>query len=120
MYRIWIEEVLGFQLRGEELMIAPAIPDEWDGFEIRYRHRSTTYEIAVRRRAGNARVIELDDRQVDTSRIPLVDDGGVHKITVWIPQRSAVLPAPTSSRTTESAGPGVAAEIGRNGQLLPR
>jgi cyclic beta-1,2-glucan synthetase len=120
MYRIWIEEVLGFQLRGDALTIAPSIPDEWDGFEIRYRHRSTTYEIAVRRRAGNARVIELDDRQVETSQIPLADDGGVHKITVWIPQRSAVLPAPPQDRMTEAVGSGVAADVGRDGQLLPR
>jgi hypothetical protein len=64
-------------------------------------------------------VIELDDRQVETSQIPLEDDGGVHKITVWIPQRSAVLTAAPQDRTTEALGAGVAAEVGRDGQLLP-
>ena len=49
MYRIWIEEVLGFQLRGDTLTISPAIPDDWDDFEITYRHRSSVYVIAVKR-----------------------------------------------------------------------
>ncbi len=49
MYRVWIEEVLGFRLRGDRLTIAPAIPDDWSGFEITYRYRSTVYEIEVRR-----------------------------------------------------------------------
>ena len=76
MYRIWIEEVLGFRLRGDQLTIAPVIPDDWRGFEITYRYRSTVYEIEVRRA----------DAGVASSNfsIPLVDDGGTHKVTVWI------------------------------------
>ena len=103
MYRIWIEEVLGFQLRGDRLTVAPVIPDEWDGFEIRYRHRTSTYEIAVRRRAGSARVIELDGQQVEDSHIQLVDDGGVHRVTVWIPQKSSAVPAPAQGRVTKAS-----------------
>ncbi len=120
MYRIWIEEVLGFQLRGNQLTIAPAIPDDWDGFEIRYRHRSTTYEITVRRRAGDARVIELDGRQVEHADIPLADDGGVHKVTVWIPPRSATMQVPAQGLPPEALGPNQPAGVGHDGQLLPR
>jgi cyclic beta-1,2-glucan synthetase len=88
MYRIWIEEVLGFQLRGDRLTLKPAIPEDWDGFEITYRHRSTTYEISVRRRAAS------EARQ----SIQLVDDGGTHKVTVWIPGRSVpAAPKPQES-----------------------
>jgi len=43
MYRVWIEEVLGFRLRGDRLTIAPVIPNDWNGFEITYRYRSTVY-----------------------------------------------------------------------------
>jgi hypothetical protein len=31
-----------------------------------------------------------------------------------------MLPAPPQDRTTEALGAGVAAEVGRDGQLLPR
>ena len=89
MYRIWIEEVLGFRLHGDTLTIAPVIPDDWQGFEIVYRHRSATYEISVRRRAGNdARIVELDGQQVSDASIPLADDGAAHKVTVWIRRRT--------------------------------
>lgn len=94
MYRIWLEEVLGFRLRGDRLTIAPVIPDDWQGFEIHYRHRSATYQIEVRRRAGNdSRIVELDGRQTADSSIPLADDGRIHKVTVWISS-----PSPTSER----------------------
>ena len=53
MYRIWIEEVLGLQIRGDQFSVDPAIPDEWPGFELVYRHRSATYEITVHRMAGD-------------------------------------------------------------------
>jgi cyclic beta-1,2-glucan synthetase len=80
MYRIWIEEVIGFQLRGNRITIVPAIPDDWQGFDISYRHRSTVYEIAVRRAVSN--------EPCAIEPIQLIDDGGVHQVTVWIPRRS--------------------------------
>ncbi len=76
MYRVWIEDVLGFRLRGDRLTIAPVIPDDWNGFEITYRYRSTVYEIEVRR---------ADSQEAPpNSSIQLIDDGGVHKVSVWI------------------------------------
>ena len=75
MYRIWIEEVLGFRLRGECLTIQPVIPDDWPGFSIAYRYHSTTYGIEVIRETG---------APAETS-IPLVDDGATHSIIVKIP-----------------------------------
>jgi cyclic beta-1,2-glucan synthetase len=77
MYRVWIEDVLGFRLRGDRLTITPAIPEEWTGFEITYRYRSTVYEIQVRRADAT--------HEAGDGSIRLVDDGGVHKVTVWIP-----------------------------------
>ncbi len=90
MYRIWIEEVLGFQLRGDLLTIAPVIPDDWPGFEITYRRGEAVYEIQVRRRASDdATVTELDGRKIESGAIPLDSHAGTHKVTVWIPRRTA-------------------------------
>ena len=110
MYRIWIEEVLGFQLRGDRLTMAPVIPGDWIGFEITYRYRNTTYEISVRRRAGNeGRIVELDGSKVESASIPLTDDGGVHKVTVWIPRHTATTPVRPLGRSAEaSSGRGAA------------
>jgi cyclic beta-1,2-glucan synthetase len=76
MYRVWIEDVLGFQRRGDQLVIAPVLPDDWSGFEITYRYRSTVYEFEVRR-------VESADIPLNAS-VQLIDDGGTHKVTVWI------------------------------------
>ena len=73
MYRIWIEEILGFRLRGDTLTISPVIPDDWNDFEIKYRYRSTVYEFSIRRNAPH-NVTETG------SPIPLIDDGQPHKI----------------------------------------
>jgi len=83
MYRVWIEEVLGFRLRGDRLTIAPAIPEDWNGFEITYRYRSTVYEIEVQRAAS-------PDAPLNSS-VQLTDDGGTHKLTVWIAQADRAL-----------------------------
>ena len=78
MYRIWVEEVLGFRLRGDQLTIDPALPVDWAGFEVTYRYRSTVYEIGIRRtEPGKAAAVQVP--------IQLKDDGGKHQITVWLP-----------------------------------
>ncbi len=77
MYRIWVEEVLGFKLRDDVLTIDPVLPDDWPSFELTYRFGSTVYEIGVRRGEGE-----------ETGPIQLLDDGGEHRITIWL--RSAL------------------------------
>jgi cyclic beta-1,2-glucan synthetase len=47
MYRIWIEEVLGFKLRGNILSINPTIPAGWPGLSISYKYGGSTYRITV-------------------------------------------------------------------------
>jgi cyclic beta-1,2-glucan synthetase len=83
MYRIWVEEVLGFRLRGEWLTIDPAIPDDWPGFDLIYRYRSTVYTISVSRRPGE---------RVPPTPIHLVDDRGKHEMKVWLPAKQQLTP----------------------------
>ena len=47
MYRAWVEEILGFQVRGEQMRVNPVIPAAWEGFSLRYRHGEAIYEIRV-------------------------------------------------------------------------
>jgi len=82
MYRIWVEEVLGFQLRGDTLTLHPVLPPDWPGFDMTYRHRSTIYEISVR--AGAESQWELDGDKLEGAHISLVDDGAVHRINVRV------------------------------------
>jgi cyclic beta-1,2-glucan synthetase len=94
MYRIWVEEVLGFRLRGDQLTIDPVIPDDWPGFDLKYRYRSTEYEVSVRRREGEKAV---------PAAIRLVDDLRKHQITVWLPASSSAEASVVASELVETS-----------------
>ncbi len=87
MYRTWLEDVLGFKLRGDTLTIDPVIPEDWPGFEIAFRYRSAVYEIAVTRKAGSVSIAaEKDGRRLDGAQVQLADDGRTHRVAVTLPQ----------------------------------
>jgi cellobiose phosphorylase len=71
MYRVWLEEVLGFKLHGNQLSIEPVIPDEWPGYVITFRYRRTKYRIEVKNngKVRKQRVRLEDDQQMHTIRI---------------------------------------------------
>jgi cyclic beta-1,2-glucan synthetase len=95
MYRIWIEEILGFHLNGDTLTISPVIPDDWDGFEIAYRYRSTLYEFSIHRAAR-------EESAETGSPIHLVDDGQPHKIELRLAPITKDQREPTFAGALES------------------
>ena len=87
LYRVAIETILGFQLRGRTLRIEPCIPRSWPGFELTYRHQSATYQILVDNSAGTGRgvrSIELDGQRVPDHTLPLSDDRKTHHVRVQL------------------------------------
>ena len=84
MYRVWIEEVLGFHLRGNQLKMNPVIPVDWPKFEMWFHYRSSQYEINVYNNA-EVRSMELDGKPVGGDFIELADDGRSHLLIVNIP-----------------------------------
>ncbi len=96
MYRAGLESILGLQRRGATLRLAPCIPAGWPGYSIAFRFGATRYEIEVEnpeRRGRGAAEAVLDGSPVDPCEIPLVDDGGVHRIGLVLGER-----APMASR----------------------
>ena len=86
-YRVWLEEVLGFQRRGDRLMINPVIPKDWPGFRLRYRFQNTIYRIAVENPDHCSRgvaLVEVDGIAVIDKVVTLLDDGGPHEyVSSW-------------------------------------
>jgi cyclic beta-1,2-glucan glucanotransferase len=87
MYRAGLEEILGFHLRGDSLLLDPCIPKAWPGFKITFRYRSARYEIEVENAAGVCHGVvhaELDGAALpgNEARIPLADDDAVHGVRV--------------------------------------
>ncbi len=87
MYRAWVEEVLGLEVRGDQMRLRPVIPSWWDGFEMRYRHGQALYEIAVVNPKGaesGVAWIELDGRRLPTLAIPLEGGAAKHRVLVQL------------------------------------
>jgi cellobiose phosphorylase len=91
LYRVAIESILGFQLRGDTFRFQPCIPPTWPGFSLTFRHRSATYRIVVDNSAGTGRgvrSIELDGQGLPNHTVPLSDDGKTHSVRVQLGEPS--------------------------------
>jgi cellobiose phosphorylase len=85
MYRVWLEEVCGFRLRGDRLTIDPCIASAWDGFTLRYRYRTAHYEIVIENPHHVCRgteTVELDGNVIAEKTVQLQDDGAQHTLRV--------------------------------------
>jgi cellobiose phosphorylase len=87
MYRVWLEEVLGFKLRAGHLSIEPVIPESWPGYVLTFRYGRTEYRIEVENGGERSK-----------QEIKLVDDGENHAIHIYAG-------APASRTLVEAAGP---------------
>lgn len=85
MYRAWIEEVLGLQVRNGRMRVNPVIPAAWQGFSLSYRHGETTYAIQVENPHGcqsGVAWMEMDGWRVACGTIPLERGLVKHQIRV--------------------------------------
>jgi cyclic beta-1,2-glucan synthetase len=86
LYRVGIESILGFKLRGMTLEIDPCIPRNWPGFSVEFRYHSALYKIHVENPSNCTRGVALakmDGRLIaGPANIPLTDDHAVHEILV--------------------------------------
>jgi cyclic beta-1,2-glucan synthetase len=87
MYRAGVEWMLGIRKSGDSLSIDPCIPREWPGFQVRYRHGHSHYEISVENPLGVMRgvtAMEIDGKPLELSShtVRLVDDGREHRVGV--------------------------------------
>jgi cyclic beta-1,2-glucan synthetase len=87
MYRGGLESILGLERRGSALALNPCIPFAWPGFSVVLRFGDTRYEITVenpRQRCRGIASALLDGLPVDAAAIPLLEDGGTHKLLAVI------------------------------------
>jgi cyclic beta-1,2-glucan synthetase len=87
MYRAGLEEILGCRLRGTTLLLDPCIPKTWPSFKIAFRYRTARYDIEVQNPGSVCRGVahaELDGVALpeNKARIPLADDGAIHRARV--------------------------------------
>ena len=87
MYRVALERLLGFKVQGSQVLFEPCIPRHWPGFDIRFLHGTSSYDVAVENPSRVNRGIvaaELDGAALPLKPllIPLADDGNEHTVRV--------------------------------------
>ena len=85
MYRLILESLLGITLNVDRLSFHPCVLENWEGYEVRYRYRSTYYHIKFRRsRAHESRGLIIADQVPQSGNsLLLVDDSLEHQIEVF-------------------------------------
>lgn len=83
LYRIWIEEILGLKIRGEQLSFEPVLPEDWKFFKMKYRYKETFYSITydIKEKSDNY-TLTLDGKPVLSKEISLQNDGQEHQILI--------------------------------------
>lgn len=90
MYRVVLEDILGFSREGEKLIIKPCIPDSWDEYRISYRYKSATYQILIERGSSDSgstaeeKTVRMYEDGRSIGEILLEDDGKTHNILVVV------------------------------------
>jgi cyclic beta-1,2-glucan synthetase len=87
MYRAWIEEVLGLQIRRGQMRINPVIPGSWPGFTLNYRSGEAVYAIQVENPHGvesGVSWVEMDGQRLTDGVIVLEQELVKHQVVVMM------------------------------------
>lgn len=85
MYRIWLESVLGLQLRGDTLSFHPVLPRDWPGYSLSYTHGGAHFQIDVRRAGtGETKGAFEGGSAVLDGRVHLSRPDGHYNVTVLV------------------------------------
>ncbi|MBY0523380.1 MAG: glycosyl transferase family 36 [Gemmataceae bacterium] len=85
LYRVVLEAILGFQLRGTRLSLSPCIPARWPSFRITYRYASATYQFTVENPKGTEYGVQsviVDGKPSAQPWIDLADDNRTHDVRI--------------------------------------
>lgn len=80
IYKISIENILGFQKRGKKLYINPHLPPDIKKYSITYHYLSTTYQIEISPK--KRKKIIIDNHIEKTDYIPLKNDYKTHQVII--------------------------------------
>jgi cellobiose phosphorylase len=100
MYRLLIENLLGANLEGEGLRLAPRMPRAWATYKIHYRYRQTVYHITISRLAPGApdgNPLALDGQELPGDMVPLRDDRNEHFVEFRVRDRAASPAVPAAA-----------------------
>jgi cellobiose phosphorylase len=87
LYRVGIENIIGFVKKGDKLFLNPCVPKSWSKFEIEYHYGGSVYHITVKNphKICSGRVkLTIDEVPSEQEYINLHDDGKHHYADVLL------------------------------------
>lgn len=85
MYRTILEEIVGFHLHADHLILNPVIPTNWDAFSIIYWHAEACYDIHIenpKHVSTGVVSVTLNEQTLPDKKIPLERTPGKHTVKV--------------------------------------
>lgn len=85
MYKVGIEDILGLKKYGDEIVIDPCIPKDWEEYFIEYKHGKSKYNISIKnpdKVNKNVKYITIDGNKNNSNKLKLVDDNKEHDVEV--------------------------------------
>ncbi len=85
MYKVGIEDILGLKKYGDEIVIDPCIPKDWEGYFIEYKHGKSKYNISIKnpdKVNKNVKYIAIDGNKNNSNKLKLIDDNKEHDVEV--------------------------------------
>ncbi len=74
LYRVSIEDIIGFKKYFDHFTLEPVIPREWKFFEMKYSYENTHYNIKVER--GTDKGLFLNGKKLEDKKVPLKENAG--------------------------------------------
>ena len=87
MYRLLLETLLGVNIEGDQLRLAPRLPKSWTTYKIHYRYRRTVYHITITQLAADSPdpdLLSVDGQEITGKTIPLRDDCQEHAVEIRV------------------------------------
>ena len=77
MYSVVMTHMLGLQQRGDQLRLAPLVPQGWDMFSLTLRHGASTWHLEARH---DVSAVTCDGEDCPDGWVRLLDDGRIHQV----------------------------------------
>lgn len=84
-YKAGIEYILGLKIDKMYLKVEPCIPSDWKEYSIKYRYKTSIYNIKVKNPNSKQNGVEkftLNGNEIEEKKIKLVDDGSINEIEI--------------------------------------
>ncbi len=84
--KVGLEDILGLKVKESMLSINPCISSKWEEYSIRYRYKTSIYNIKVKnpngKCTGENQKFYFNGREIEEKQIKLEDNGAINEIEV--------------------------------------